>query len=130
MSSRRAGFSLIEVLIATAVFSVAFLALIGLFPTTQRTSRQAQYQLLANHVGETQMEQTLYAPFDSIVSTSPQTQVLTTQTNGTQQVWSFTYQLTVTPNANGNANLKDVRCRVTWNDDRFRYLDLETLVWK
>lgn len=130
MRARRSGFSLIEVLIATAVFSVAFLALIGLFPTTQRTSRQAQYQLLANHVGETQMEQAMYAPFDSLVSTAPQTQVLTTRTNGTQQVWSFTYQLTVTPNANGNPSLKDVRCRVTWTDDRLRYLDLETLVWK
>lgn len=130
MRSRSSGFSLVEVLIATTVFSVAFLALIGLFPTTQRTSRQAQYQLLANHVAEAQMEATIYAPFDSVASTSPQTQVMTTTTNGAQQVWSFTWQITVTPNIGGNASLKDVRCRVTWTDDRMRYLDLETMVWK
>ena len=121
---------MIEVLIATAVFSIAFLALMGIMPTTQRSSRQAQYQVLANHVGEMQMEQALYTPFDSLVSTSPTSQVITTTTAGVSQSWVFQWQLTVTPNINGNANLKDVRCRVTWTDDRYRYLDLETMVWK
>lgn len=130
MRARRSGFSLLEVLIATTVFSIAFLSLVTIFPTTQRSSRMAQYHLLANHVAETQMEQALYSNFDQVVTTSPQTQVLTTRTAGVQQVWSFTWQLQVTPNAMGNPNLKDVRCRVTWTDDRLHYLDLETLIWK
>lgn len=122
---RGAGFSLVELLIAVAVFATAFLMMLGIFPTSAAALHQSHSYMLATHVGERVLEQyVMTQSFANVVNrTSGTTDPITgqpdapvtliTTVNGSQQITTFNWQIVVTALS---ADLKSARCMVWWND--------------
>jgi len=113
-TKRRGGFSLIEIMFATLIFTVAYLAIIGIFPTCARAVHEARVVMLATHIAQQQLENTvsITTGFSGITGGSGQVTLISV-VNGATETLTFNWQITVT-NPGGDTNLKDVRCQVYW----------------
>ncbi len=127
--SRSRGFSLLDLLVAFTVFSVALLVALTIFPSSMQSVRKSHYYLMASHLGQAQMEETIDLPFSNInVGTTSNTTTLVSTVNGSQASIAFTSTLTVT---SVSVNLKDVLCVTSWQETvggPTHSLTLETLV--
>jgi general secretion pathway protein I len=101
------GFTLIEIMIAVAIISIALLALAGLQVSLIRGNALAQRMTAAISVAEQKIEQIKKTPYAAIQS-EPSTPV---PASG----FTFTSQVTVTNNS-PLANAKTVNVAVTWSD--------------
>jgi prepilin-type N-terminal cleavage/methylation domain-containing protein len=134
-SARRKGFSLIELLLGLTIFSTAFIMILAVFPTSVKAMHQGRQVLLATHIAQGQMETFLNGKtFATLAdgSYTPTTPSMISMVNGQTEVMSFTTQIVV---STVSANLKDVRCQVTWQESipgqitsMVRYVNLETMV--
>lgn len=135
---RRKGFSLIELLLGLTIFTTAFLFILGIFPSAMKAMHQGRQILLATHVAQREMEAFLgqYRTFSSLTdgthTPTEATPSLISLVNGNTEVMSFTTSIIV---SSVNADLKDVRCQVTWQESIpgqvtsiVRYVNLETMV--
>ena len=121
----REGFSLLELLVALAIFATAFLMLLGIFPTSSAALHQSRTYTLATHVSEQVIEQYVTSQtFDHVVNRTSGTNdpitglpdvpyTLVSTVNGSQQVVTFSWQIVV---STVDTNLKSARCLVWWND--------------
>jgi prepilin-type N-terminal cleavage/methylation domain-containing protein len=119
------GFSLIELLLGLAIFTTAFLMILGVFPTSVRSIHQGRGIMLGTHLAQKHLEATLSQSF-STMGNSSQTESIISVVNGNMQVLTFNCQVLVT---DVTADLKNVRCQVSWIDGAIpRTVNLETLV--
>lgn len=107
---RRSGFSLLELMIAIAIFATSLLMLLGVFPTANQGARQAQGVVAANNLAQQQIEKALATDYDQLQSGVQQFQVTSTN-NGAPKTTRFSVQTTV---SEPQADLKLVQVLVQW----------------
>ena len=77
------GFSVLEVLIATAILSVALLALVSLFPTAYQNIAYGGGMTTATDLGQQKIEALRHLPFDlGAACTAPPTDLVCLNTTG------------------------------------------------
>jgi type IV pilus assembly protein PilV len=101
------GFTLIEVMIALVVMSIAFVALAGLQVSAIKGNAFSKRMTTAVSIANEKMEQLKDSSYSSILSES--------STQVTQSNMNFTRQVTVTNNS-PLANTKTVNVTVTWSE--------------
>ena len=106
------GFSLVEVLVAAGIFTIAVLAMVGMWSLQARSIDLARNVLAATTLCEHELESTLAQGFTGAVTRSG-TQTLSTLVNGVAVQRSFAYTVTVTLLG---SSLKDVVVRVQWSE--------------
>lgn len=116
------GMSILEVLIALAVFATAFLMCLGIFPTAARAVAQARAEEQATRLAEAELERLMAVPFED-VATGLRTAETRAVLAGQEALQTFTVQTTVT---DLHADLKDLQVLVSWTSDQTHYLRLET----
>ena len=62
------GFSLIEVMVATAILAVGMVAVISIFPLALRANKSAEQASLASVYARAKMEEVLVSPYDEILT--------------------------------------------------------------
>lgn len=83
MKSRADGFSLIEVMVAAAILSVALVALSGLFPTGYQNIAYGGGMTMATDLGQQKIEALRHLPFDlGAACTAPPTDLACLDTAG------------------------------------------------
>lgn len=93
MSDRSAGFTLIEMLVALAIFSIAALALIRLDAATVRTSADVATRTMGQIVAQNIAVETITDPAAPAVGRA----VGTTENGGRSWVWARTTSRTADP---------------------------------
>jgi len=110
---RRRGLSMIEVLIALVVMSIAILAVIGAFPTVFKTDRRTMFSSIALYDAQTALDTVLRA--NVFVSTTP---VVTTPfsnpTPGAVGLPNGFQSVVGSADPGGNANFQQVSVTETW----------------
>lgn len=129
MSSRvsrtRRGLTLIEVIVALALFVIATLAMMSIWPVQARAVDLARNVLTATEIGERELEAVLAPGFPQVVNRSG-SQTVMASVDGNPATATFTYTLTVT---SVSTFLKDVIVRVEWTEGGVKHeVALETLV--
>ena len=131
------GFSLAEVLIALAIFSVGLLSIYGLFPLAMRAANQGESIFLANQLGQKEIEflRTLsWSELDTtneLISDRPETTMTTTINGATNTtVYSSTIRIDALPE--DPDNIKIARVQISWmsptpGGSKFNNVELETL---
>jgi type II secretory pathway pseudopilin PulG len=124
MRSRRpvSGLSLLELLVAVAVFAVAFVMLLTAFPTAARAVRQGQEYINATFLAERCLEQVRSQAYDDVVDGTYTVQV-TTNNQGVELKQDFSVQTLV---SEPQTNLKRVRVLVSWSGERARHVEVFT----
>lgn len=83
MKSRAGGFSLIEVIVAAAILSVALVALASLFPTGYQNIAYGGGMTMATDLGQQKIEALRHLPFDlGAACTAPPTDLACLNTAG------------------------------------------------
>ncbi|MDQ7822336.1 MAG: prepilin-type N-terminal cleavage/methylation domain-containing protein [Candidatus Eremiobacteraeota bacterium] len=128
----RRGFSLIELLIAIAIFLTSFCMIIGVFPVTFRSIQMAKNQMLATHFAEERIEYVKGMEFASILAMSEYNPpapppvplngsfTVTSMVNGVTQTLSYNWNIQVNklPDAAANpCELCGVRVTVWWYEN-------------
>jgi len=128
---RRRGFLLIELMIAMFVFTVAFLALLGTFPSSIASVNQARDEVYMTHIARQQLEYVLSKPFTTAsLSTSGVVSKVAT-VNNVVTVTNYNYALTVTPDTTGGleaASKKTAVVTVYESTRPYQYTKMETHV--
>ena len=106
LSIRSKGFSLVEVLIALLILSVALLALAGLMVSTTKNNSFGGSMTEAATFAQDKFEELAVSSWGSVVSG------VDTRTGSTGILYTRTW--TVTDNPNGTQRWVDIR--VNWND--------------
>lgn len=122
------AFSILEMVVAAAVFAISVLVLFGIFPITARSVSQAEQRLLANHLASNRLELLRTSAFDGIQDQLPQAVAVEFVHN--KEVIELEYQVeqkVVT--AAADPGLKNVEVIVRWHfRKRDQELRLETQV--
>lgn len=122
----RRGFTILEMIIAAAIFAVAVVCLIGVFPVSARAAREAQGTLVAVNLAQRELEMARSASYSAI---TPRTSsyTISIDSNGVDERVTFSTSLEVTEVRPG---LKLVKATVTWAqpDSVERSTSLETYV--
>ena len=118
MRHRRRAMSLVEVLIAMSIFITAFMSLLGIFPASLNSIRQARELEGGTFLAERVIESCRAADFNalgaSLPNPNPRQDTIVTRSNN--QVSSLTYVTTVavTPTPAASPTSKQVVVQVTW----------------
>lgn len=123
---RRAGFTVLEMIISVAVFAVAMVALIGVFPVSIKAGRQAQSTLVAVNLAERELEVSRSAAYDAIAG-RVYSYDLDIMSNGVTIQITYDTEVEVNEVRDG---LKHLKSTVTWAepDAQVRTTSLETYV--
>lgn len=123
---KRRGLTVIETLIASAVFTVAILALIGIYPVSAKAARQAQGALVAANLAEKELEFSRAMAYDAVADRTLDYEI-SIENNGFDMQLVFQTATTVTEIRPG---LKQIKVRVDWAepDSQPRKLEMETYV--
>lgn len=135
---RSSGISLIEVLIALAIFVTSVLAIYGIFPMAMKAVNQGENNLLANQVAKKELEYVKTLSWDQLdneneaVSSRTPTMVTTT-VNGVPRTVSFEPVIRIDPLPDDPTNIKIVRVQVKWtigspSGNKIMHVDMETLI--
>lgn len=133
----RKGFSLAEVLIALAIFSVGLLSIYGLFPLAMRAANQGETVFIANQLGQKEIEFLRTLSWDDLsmentaISNRPAT-TMTTTINGATSTTTYNSSIRIDPLPDDPNNIKIARVQISWNTStpsgsKFNHVDLETL---
>jgi type IV pilus assembly protein PilV len=124
-SMKPKGFSLIEVLVALVILSVALLALAGLMVTTTRVNSFGGHLTEAVTFAQQRLEELRVASYNTVVSSSvnPGDPVIQP---GLSSGINYTMNWVVTPNADDS--LRRVTMRVTWNDGVTHSFSIVTII--
>lgn len=126
---RRAGYSLIEVLMGIAIFSTSFLMLLSIFPTSRRAGQLARDTAIATTVATDRLELAKTLDFEDITPANLPSGTVQARSvvHGVSQAISFTYQYAVHSTAE---DLKTVAVLVTWpSSNGIRTLRMDTVLW-
>ncbi|MBT9583301.1 hypothetical protein IV102_08120 [bacterium] len=124
--SRRA-FSVMEMVVASAVFVVSVLVLFGIFPISARSVRQAEQRLMAAHIADNRLELCRSMAFANINNQAPQITTVLFRHQDELVTQEYTMEQAVTTTA--SPNLKNIEIIVRWkSDNRDQELRLETQV--
>ena len=118
MSSRESGFTLIEMMVALAIFSLAALALIRLNAATVRTSADVATRTFGQIVAQNIAAETITDPIAPSVGRA----VGTTENGGRSWIWARTTSRTADPAL--------LRVDVTVTDPQRRFAGALTVVRK
>lgn len=110
--TRGRGFSIIEMLVAVAVFTVFYFVVLEVWPLNAQAARQSRNVASATHLAQREMEYAIYQGYDSAASRSG-TFTVSHTVNGRPHSTDFTYDVQVTQTS---ASLKDVVVSVDWTD--------------
>lgn len=124
---RRRGLSLLELMIALAVFAVAFLMLLAVFPTAARAVRQGEDRMVATFLAERRLEELRAADFDTLVDAFEEVPVDSSNA-GIANLVTYTVQTDVENVPGFEPDLKSVRVVVSWNGERARWVEVTTYV--
>ncbi len=119
----RRGFSVMEMLVAAAVFASSVMILLGIFPLSARAVRQSQLNLIATHLAENQLETARARSYEALFTETLPPIPFTLKVNGTDLNVTYTVTMDVTE---VNPGLKSVRVTVSWFWEFDRNLTLET----
>lgn len=119
---RRRGLSLLELMIALAVFAVAFLMLLSVFPTAARAVRQGEDRMVATFLADRRLEELRAADFD-LLTPSFQGVDVESINAGVSSAMNYTVQTNVTEL---EPDLKRLRVVVSWNGERARWVEVTT----
>lgn len=126
------GMTLVDILMALAVFAIAFLVLLGLYPIGKRSMEQAQALSGGSFLAEQILEAERAQDFGLIVSKGPldvePERVQTLVRHGNVVKIDYRYQVLVTPFQDGlNPPAKNLVVIVTWTvGEILRSVQLET----
>ena len=135
-SAREGGISLPDVLVAIAIFAIAFLSLIALYPIGQRSVEQAQALNAATFLAEEILQSEMSLEFDQIQNRGPapveSDRLQAVNRHGQQEAIRYRYQVLVTPLVDAvAAPAKNLVVLVTWtHGEVLRAVRLETEVAK
>ena len=119
------GLSVIETLIASAVFLTAIVVLVGLFPASTRAVRQAQGHLMATNLAEREIELSRAMNYDALADRSA-TYNLAVENNGILNEITFNSEVEVTQVRTG---LKQVVVRIDWLGPDYFNRELEMMTY-
>lgn len=126
---RRRGLTVVEVLVAVALFASAIVVLLAVFPMSTRAARQSQAQLVATHLVQRELEICRTTSYDQLQSRTPPALSMSKDHNGTEVTIDYQLEVTVLETRPG---LKHVRVEALWYapDENERRFSLETDVAK
>lgn len=104
------GFTLIEVMVAMAVFMLGFTGLLGLQFAAARHTRQANNISMASNLAADSLERQRVADFDTIPSSASETYDRYGDENGAPAF----YTVDTTSTLDGTGTYRDVTVRVRW----------------
>lgn len=126
--TKRQGFTLIEVLVACAVFVALLLLLLDAWAQSARATTQARHQAAALGIAREQMDYLVSLPFDTAVSTPTGTRTLSATVGGNAADGTYTWLISKTP-VPGRTDAKSCQVVVSWWDGgQTHHVDLESLV--
>ncbi len=126
---KRAGLTVVEVLVAVALFASAVVVLLAVFPMSTRAARQSQAQLVATHLVQRELETCRNAGYDQLESHTPPVLSVAKDHNGVEVTIDYQLQVLVEETRPG---LKHVKVEAVWfaPDENERRFSLETDVAK
>lgn len=132
MTGRR-GLSLLEVMVALAIFSTLVVSMISVWATHAQAVAKARYLLLGVFVAERTLEECISKGFvgvDQMATPAEGATVnLTTWRRGNPITVTYTYHVTV-DTMPGPVMLKSIRVRVEWPDKpEPRTVEVESLIY-
>ena len=133
---RPTGISLADILVALAIFAVAFLALLGMYPMAMRSVGQAQALTGASFLAEQILESERALSFDLIQSKGPieveADRIQAIRRAGNENAIRYEYQVLVTPIEDGlTPAAKNLVVQVSWDTGSgLKSIQLETDVIK
>lgn len=124
---KRRAFSVLEMVVAAAVFIVSVLALFGVFPISARAGRQAEQRLMATHLADNRLELLRSTAFANINPQAPQ--IITVLFRHQDDLISQEYEVEQLVTSPTNPQLKSIEVIVRWkSDNRNQELRLETQI--
>lgn len=119
------GLTIVELVVAMALFVAFFLLVMNTWPLNAWAASKARHVVLANHIVEQEMENTLALGFDNAVSRSG-SYTLSGSTNGAAESQTFNYTVTVT---SVSSDASDLVVGVSWTEGgQSRNVTCETLL--
>lgn len=120
------AFSVMEVIVAAAVFVVSVLVLFGIFPIAARAGRQAEQRLMASHLANNRLTLCRSSAFPDLQNQAPQVNTVIFRHQDEMVSEEFNVEQKVT---NITPKLKNIEVIVTWDSDRrHQELRLETQI--
>lgn len=115
MRTRNRGFGLTEILIAIALFSTAFLYLLGTLTSSNHAIKHSADRMVAQDLAERIMEDNKSKPYASLSDYTGQASVQYTQ-NGTVVQLDFTYNVdtSVVAVSGTSREMKNLAVTVSW----------------
>lgn len=117
----RSGLSLVEILVALAIFTTAFLALLGLFPAALHSVQQAREMNIATFLAEERLEQlkalggSSRANFVALASEPSASPIpITFTSNGQQTRIDYSCFALVAPSPTASPSMKQIQVTVSW----------------
>lgn len=111
-SKKPKGFSLIEVLIALVILSIALLALAGLMVQTTRNNSFGNHMTEASTFAQDMLERLSARPIKDITSGADDVTGLTDTKSSTGQAYHRSWTVTMTP----DSTHAEVAITINWND--------------
>lgn len=126
--TKHRGFTLIEVLVACAVFVALLLLLLDGWAQSARATAQARHQAAALGIAREQIDYVVSLPFETDVSTPSGARTLCATVGGNTADATFTWQVSKTA-VPGRTDTKACQVVVSWWDGgQMHHVDLESLV--
>ncbi len=120
------AFSVMEVVVASAVFILSVLVLFGIFPISARAVRQAEQRLMAEHLADNRLTLCRSSAFVDLKNVAPQLNTVLFRHQDEVVSQDFTLEQKVT---NVTAKLKNIEVIVSWDSERrHQELRLETQI--
>lgn len=121
MTKKSSGYTLIEVLLAIVVFTIAILTTLEIFNLSIKVTQTARENTIAANLAEKQIESYRGQPFSQINSNSTVTQPVSELPDGTMKTTTSPYQ--------GSNRITQVEVEVYWrNRPESRAIKITTLI--
>ena len=120
------AFSVMEVVVAAAVFIISVLVLFGIFPISARAIRQSEQRLMAEHLADNRLTLCRSSAFSDLKNIAPQVIPATFRHQDTLDTVEYSVEQKV---VDVTAKLKNVEVIVSWDKERrHQELRLETQI--
>ena len=117
--------TIMEIVVAAALFSISMLVLLGIFPLSARAVRKAEVRTIAVHLAENQMERARSISFSAVGNVPAYSSSADIVNNSLTETIDFTIAQTVTDLGSG---LKHTIVNVSWrreNQDQSVFLETD-----